>query len=136
MLTFLVAIAFNCFGPFGFEVTIPEYVIFSLSWAIVAVLILWTVIINLETTTAFRVSGLFDVRAMITSIRKTDWKDIAHWRQRVKMLISGSHTGTSPRRQRNEEEPSGDPSGMAIRKRRLPMRAFTVGRRRVTDPEG
>ena len=136
MLTFLVAIAFNCFGPFGFEVTIPEYAIFSLSWAIVAALILWTVIINLETTTTFRVSGLFDVRAMVANIRDTDWKDTAYWRQRAKMLISGSHTRTDPRRQQNDEEPSGDPSGTAIRKRRLPMRAFTVGRRRVTDPEG
>ena len=58
MVTFLLAIGFVCFGPYGFEVTVTEYVILISAWIVVGVFILWTVVINLESTTSYRISGI------------------------------------------------------------------------------
>ena len=59
MVTFLLAIGFVCFGPYGFEVTVTEYVILTSAWIVVGVFILWTVIINLESTASYRSSGIY-----------------------------------------------------------------------------
>ena len=109
MLTFLLAVAFNCFGPFGYQVTVPQYVIFGIAWVFTAALIVWTVVINLETTSSFKFPDLME---MFT---------------RVKLILLRA-TQNAVARQPEEE-------GRPKPTRRLPLRAFTIGRRRVTLPD-
>ena len=48
ILTFLLAVAFSCFDPPGFGVTIPEYIIFGVVWFAVVAVVLWTSTVNVD----------------------------------------------------------------------------------------